>query len=536
MSRKLKLLTLLLLTLPVAKAETMASQRDTMVVVMNAEWNDGNIILNQKERTYYGAFSIQIVSDASQALLTIEGADKRKFTYALERNVSVRNYNGPYFSFKGKYADKILEEMNKVVVNYFGIVLDTFSSDKENAFMGYFTTGLGDKDDAYGWSKVYYNTLTGIKKNAVAEMAVGYIAESNYNELKSFTESIMLGTHPYFRISDVKGKPLSTFKDFKGTVKVESSPAGAEVLLGDSLLGYTPFVSETIPSGKYKLTVKKQFHKTYTEDIIVSSKTPVEKNCQLESSIPVKINSNARSAQMRLNGSWRYLPFNGELAEGTYDISVPRQYDSWYNKGWCKKNTSLRIDSTHTTHYVKLTRDNNYDKATFFGVDYDTSLGAVGVNFGSNPGKHFMFELNFFWGLKKSETIYWTGMKTAKLSNYDLQAYEYNHWAVDLRMGPTFWCGPFLRISPELGAQYLKLRESEAGGKNTKDKMFTGAYVSALASMRFRLSLSNHIGLHVTPEYRLNVSGKKMLPDVSKDVDKWINGFSVKGGLVYFFR
>lgn len=534
MNRVLKLLLLFLFATAVAQAETMESKRDTMVVVVNAEWNTGNILLKQEEFTRYGAFSLMMIYDASYAELTVEGSNKKEIKYSLERNVKVYNHNGPYFEFRAKYADKKYEELNKAFTIYFGISLNTFGDDKDNAFKGYITMANGNKEESFGWSKVYFTTLSGTKEGS--EMIVGLIAEQNNDELKSLTESIVLGTNPYFRISDVSGNPLSTIKEFTGTLKVDSDPAGAEVLLGDSLLGYTPFESDEITSGKYKLTVRKNNYKSYTEDIMVTSETPVEKTFQLESSILVNINSNARNVSMRMNGEYRSLPYTGELAEDTYRLVMKRQYDSWYNQGWCGKETTLHIDSTHTNHYVKLTKDNNYDFATFFGVDYDTSLGAVGASFGSNPGKHFMFELNFFWGLQKSEPIYWTGMKTAKLTNYDLQAYKYSHWAVDLRFGPTFWCGPFLRISPELGAQYVRLREMEEGGNNTKDKMFTGAYVSALTSVRFRFSLSNHIGLHVTPEYRMNVSGKKKLPDLSNDIDKWVNGFGVKAGLMYFFR
>ena len=112
---------------------------------------------------------------------------------------------------------------------------------------------------------------------------------------------------------------------------------------------------------------------------------------------------------------------------------------------------------------------------------------------------------------------------------------EYSHWAADIRLGPTFWCGPFLRISPEVGAQYLRLSENILENYSSESSMVEGGYISALGSVRLRLSLSQHIGLHVTPEYRLNVSNDKVLPELSSDIDKWVKGFGIKAGLVFYF-
>ena len=234
-----------------------------------------------------------------------------------------------------------------------------------------------------------------------------------------------------------------------------------------------------------------------------------------------------------MNGERYSTPLSATLPEGTYNIDIPRHYR---DKGIQAKQTTIVLDSLHLNHDIRVKYDNNYDYATFLGVDYDLGLQAVGINFGSNPGKHFMFELNFFWGLQKSEQIHWLDMVKKTTQNLQMQSTEYSHWAVDLRLGPTFWCGPFLRISPEVGAQYLKLKENTVGNSNSSKDMVKGGYISAIGSVRFRLSLSQHFGLHVTPEYKLNVSDKKVLPELTKDIDKWINGFGVKAGLVYFFH
>lgn len=316
-----------------------------------------------------------------------------------------------------------------------------------------------------------------------------------------------------------------------GTLVVNTDPAGAEVVCDGKTLGYTPLTDEKVLIGSHRITVKKRYFKDEDADIDIVEAQTLKKDFTLESRLPVEITTTPANVNMKINGERYFTPISTFFKSGTYQVEIPRQYTS---RGIQAKRTTLVLDSLNLTHNIRVKSDNNYDLATFFGVDYDMALQAVGVNFGSNVGKHFMFELNFFWGLQKTETIHWLNMQKNASGNISLQSYDYSHWAVDLRMGPTFWCGPFLRISPEVGAQYLKLRENGVDG--TSSGMVKGGYFSAIGSMRFRLSLSQHIGLHVTPEYKFNVCNKKVLPELVDDVDKWVNGFGVKAGLVFFFH
>lgn len=317
-----------------------------------------------------------------------------------------------------------------------------------------------------------------------------------------------------------------------GSLEINSSPNGALVKIDSKIIGYTPLNLQQILIGDYEIEIIKKFFKTEKQQVTIAEKQTTSKSFKLESSVPVTISTTPGNVNLTLNGKPYTSTVVTEIPAGTYNVVIPRQYNS---TSVCRKKSTIVIDSLHTKYDIRLRRDFNYDKATFFGIDYDTGLEAIGLNFGANTGKHFMFEMNFLWGIKKTAPIYWTAMKTASLDNYDLQKTEYRNWATDLRMGPTFWCGPFLRISPQVGVQYIKLRESALGESNTETKLAKGGYLSALASMRFRVSLGQNIGIHATPQYKLNVTGKKVLPDISNDIDKWVNGFSVKAGLTFFF-
>lgn len=532
MKNKLFMCAILCFLLYVTGVSAQQNDRDTLYLAFNAQWDKGNPLTRTGEHTSYGVGVIKLLSDRNNANLVLEWNDKEIMSFDLERDVTIYNDSRLGLEIMQKGLDKgltiTLKHYFSLFLNPYGLGYDKASETRYPGFVGFMSGGT---KASFGYfNEVYYTTDKSLSERDA--LLLQYVALSNHRDMQYFMESIILGTHPYFRVKQTVGGPVT---QLKGKLTIDSTPSGAEVLLGDSLVGYTPFSADDVTIGKYKLTVRKKNFATYTEDVLISKKNPVKRELQLESSIPVEITSNTYSASMLLNDDWRDLPFKGNLAEGTYQLYVPRQYNSW-SGGWCRKNALITVDENNTHHHVRLTRDNSYDYAGFIGLDYDSGLQALGLNIGASPSRNFLFELNFFWGLKKSETIYWTGMKTATLNNYDLQQFQYSHWAVDLRMGPTFWCGPFLRIAPELGVQYLHLRESAVGDKNTMDHLFTGAYFSGLASVRFRFGLTQHLGLQITPEYRLNVFGKKMLPDACKDVDRWINGASVKMGLVYYMN
>lgn len=316
-----------------------------------------------------------------------------------------------------------------------------------------------------------------------------------------------------------------------GTLSALSSPENAEVWVDGKLMGHTPLLLNNVLIGNHYVEVKKNYFKPESVSLLIRENEVTNQSFQLESRVPVHITTSPGNARLTLNGESHETPVNIDVKEGYYNVMIPRQYNG---QGFCIKSLTLRLDSTHTQVNIPLRSDNNYDYATFCGIDYDLGLQALGLNIGTNAAKHFMLEANFYLGLKKSETVYWSAMQTASPENPDVERFNYRHWAVDLRLGPTFWCGPYLRVSPELGVQYLKLRESAVDNSNAHSNMSKGGYVGWIGAVRLHCTLTQHIGLQITPQYRMTVSESK-LPDASHDIDHWCNGFSVKAGLVFHF-
>ncbi len=310
-----------------------------------------------------------------------------------------------------------------------------------------------------------------------------------------------------------------------GVLKVEGTQ-GAMVYLDGVPYGTTP-LNKKILIGSYQLTVEKNYYTKHHESLFIEEDKTTNKTITLKSSIPVNITTIPQSVGINLNGKDYYTPINDNLPEGTYEVNVRRQH------AVCKKHTYITIDSLHKAHTIKLKRDYTYDDAPYIDVDYDAGLQAVGLGFGACGG-NVAVELNLHWGLQWSEPIYYTTQHTANLNNYDLQTFKYSHWGGDVKAGATFWCGPRLRLAPMAGVQYIKLREKSIGD-NTEKRMANGGYASIIGSLRFYVGLTSHMGLHVTPQYRYCIAGSHKLPDLSSDIDRWVNGFSVKAGLVIQF-
>ena len=320
-----------------------------------------------------------------------------------------------------------------------------------------------------------------------------------------------------------------------GIFSLNTTPSGAKVWVDGKYAGHTPLFIPDMLIGDHNICIEKNYFETIYTQARIEENRLTSQSHTLVSSVPFTLTSYPDgSVLFYINDDkqWHRTPYSVNLPEGDYRILVPRQYN---DRGTLKQERTIRVDSLNQTYNLALYTDNNYDLATFVGIDYDMGLQALAFNFGSNPGEHFMFDFNFYKGLRPSETIYWSAHKTASQNNYDLQSFKYNHWALSLRCGPTFWCGPYLRLSPQVGLQYLRLQEKAVGENNTMESMAKGGYVSALASMRIRVALAEHWGIHLTPQYRFNLTGNAVLPETSDIIGGWVNGFSLKAGVSFYF-
>jgi Protein of unknown function (DUF1566)/PEGA domain len=127
-----------------------------------------------------------------------------------------------------------------------------------------------------------------------------------------------------------------------GSLKIESEPSGAKVLIGGSEVGTTPFSKPRYPSGQYLVTVKREWYLPQEDQqITVSDGQPTTKMYTLSQNFgTLDVKSNPTGATVTLDGkklgttpgSWRVSPVtNGKVEVSlakhrgkTFEISIGR--------------------------------------------------------------------------------------------------------------------------------------------------------------------------------------------------------------------
>jgi Protein of unknown function (DUF1566)/PEGA domain len=130
---------------------------------------------------------------------------------------------------------------------------------------------------------------------------------------------------------DVPLKPSVTkfenveLKPAFGSLKIESEPSGAEVLIGGEKVGTTPFSEQRYPSGQYLVTVQKEWYLSQEDQqITVSDGQATTKMFALSQDFgTLDVSSNPSGAQVTLDGkklgttpgSWRVPPAQNSKVE-----------------------------------------------------------------------------------------------------------------------------------------------------------------------------------------------------------------------------
>ena len=106
------------------------------------------------------------------------------------------------------------------------------------------------------------------------------------------------------------------------------------------------------------------------------------------------------------------------------------------------------------------------------------------------------------------------------------------------KIGWGIICGTRFRITPQVGAYAIMLKEGFVDGNSGSAVVEKGSCATVTAGARFMLGLTPHIGLAVTPEYMFNVAaspGYKALREVSPTIKKWSDGFNLNMYLTFYF-
>lgn len=309
-----------------------------------------------------------------------------------------------------------------------------------------------------------------------------------------------------------------------GKLSVHTNPYNAEVMVdGHSIPSNTSLSPYTLQIGQHKLLVKYKGYKTEERDVVIKRDETTDVNVQLSQLATFSFTSNPNFVAMTIdNGDVSVTPFTKDLKTGSYEIKAWKSGYKYYKK-------KLNLNSSNPNVEIVLSKIYNYKNEFYF--DFGSRVGSF-VAFGGGIGCYLSnvnLEVSALYGTGDSETIYWSGNGDKPVSSV-----YHPQMSVSGKLGYGFPVGTRFRITPQVGVNYLRLKESMSENADVAPADGCNA-VSTLAGLRFSAVVASHIGISLSPEYSFVVgksNGYKELETVSSKIKKWSEGFNVKIGLM----
>ncbi len=131
------------------------------------------------------------------------------------------------------------------------------------------------------------------------------------------------------------------------SLKVQSTPLDAEVILNGTSYGTTPKIIRDLLVGSYNLELRKQGFGVYKQEVVVNEGETVEINGQLTSMGTIVVQSGTPEVEVYLNGTYKGLaPLEiGELEPRSYEVELKKaNHDSFSKTVRIEAGTVERID------------------------------------------------------------------------------------------------------------------------------------------------------------------------------------------------
>ncbi|MCH5233806.1 MAG: PEGA domain-containing protein [Muribaculaceae bacterium] len=309
-----------------------------------------------------------------------------------------------------------------------------------------------------------------------------------------------------------------------GYITLNSSPKGASVYLNDKFEGITPINNKRILIGNYKVTFELKGYKSEERNLIVEKDKSGELDVHLNGYCSSTLHTYPSNASVYINGRYSGTsPYRFDLFTGNYNISIQKD-------GYLDYSKNMDLSANTPDLNIKLRKNLIKKNSCYLQAGYNI-VGLSGINVGLGGYiQNMNIEANYIQGLGKSETIYWN--YTGHPEYPDMATYT--PWGMDLKLGYGFSFAGRFRITPQVGIQMVKLKESDA-----TEVIANGASAASIPiGARFEVLLINHLGISVMPQYKLNVSKSeayKLLMDASKKIKGFSEGFGLNVSLNVFF-
>ena len=320
-------------------------------------------------------------------------------------------------------------------------------------------------------------------------------------------------------------KPMPIY----GSLEIKTQPSNAKVYIdGNSKeSGYTDFINSRLLIGPHHIKIVLAGHKTEEFDIVIKEGETERINQTLTDYCNATIYSNP-NANISIDGKIvGRTPFRVNKIAGDYHIAISAHGYTTYSK-------KVRLDGTTQDMTIKLQRNYTRPNEFYLQIGYNPFL-ASSITFGIGFFvKNFNIETNCMIGLKNSESIFWSRIDDFPVST------TYNPYIWDLKFGYGIRLGSRIRLTPQLGVQYVGLKETvEELDYAISDYYYPpstiadGANAMSLSiGTRFNIALSPSIGVSITPGYNVAIyksEGYEVLSKTSNEINKYVFGF---GGLI----
>ena len=143
------------------------------------------------------------------------------------------------------------------------------------------------------------------------------LKKENYHDL-AFNADLKPGIAKY---ENLKLKPAF------GTLKIDSKPQGATVLIAGSEVGKTPYANAQMPSGQQLIAVRLELYESVEELVEVKDELITEKNYPLQGAFGIlAVNSDPAGASILIGGKDSgATPLELKLAPGKYPVKINKE-------------------------------------------------------------------------------------------------------------------------------------------------------------------------------------------------------------------
>ncbi len=319
---------------------------------------------------------------------------------------------------------------------------------------------------------------------------------------------------------------IDDLKPIIGKLNIFTSPYIANIIVDGKTVNKSQLDPIELQIGKHEVQVSASGYKTEIRNVEIFENQTTDLSIKLSQIANYKFTSSPSEVKVFVdNASIGSTPCTKVLTTGTYTIKATK-------KGYKDYEKKLSLSSSEPNVHITLNKIFNYKNE--FYIEGNIKVGSF-VAFGGTLGafiNNINIEASYLVGASKSETIYWSGNDMKPVASFYKPTMN-----ITGKIGYGFPISSRYRITPQIGASFVKIKESMQEGSNLT--LADGSYASSgLISLRFSTAIINKLAISLTPELSFLFSkskGYNSLSEVSPDIKKFGQGFNIKLGITTFF-